>query len=258
MTIPLDFRRSAKPCPFKAFRSLLTPAVSTLARPSLNLFPCYILPATGGRVPLVYPERARRVNQPRLLTVDCRLLTFRESLTTSSISFISPPYEHQPRISLVSPRYAKTEGWVPPQKCRRADIFDFSPDFSHFSRFEPGAKRPSQPARFGPFGYAQGEGRPLQNRRRRPEAAPTKKAGHGAWVTRLSSPVTSHQSLAAGHRPLDSLSPLSSPCRFQHGSTWLLLRGTVAKRKLGESRQGPGARAAGMSPFEHRCPDAHD
>ena len=56
MTIPLDSRRLAKPCPFKAFRSPLTPAGSTLARPSLNPFPCYIFPAIGGRAPLVIPH----------------------------------------------------------------------------------------------------------------------------------------------------------------------------------------------------------
>jgi hypothetical protein len=33
----------------------------------------------------------------------------------------------------VSPTYAKTEGYAPCGKCRRADIFDFSPYFSHFS-----------------------------------------------------------------------------------------------------------------------------
>jgi hypothetical protein len=122
--IPLDSRRSAKPYPLKAFRSRLTPTASTLARPPINPFPCYIFPATGGRVPLV---------QPRLLTVHCRLLTCRESRTDFSISFISPPYEHQPRMSLVSPTYAKTGGCTSSQKCRRADIFDFPPYFTHFS-----------------------------------------------------------------------------------------------------------------------------
>ena len=37
-------------------------------------------------------------------------------------------------MSFVSPTYAKTGGYThtPTQKCRRADIFDFSPDISHF------------------------------------------------------------------------------------------------------------------------------
>jgi hypothetical protein len=106
MTIPLDSRRTAKPRQLKAFRSPLTPAISTLARPSLNLRVFYRFPATGGRVPLVLPP---------LLTVDRRLLAVRESRATSSISFIPPAYEHQPRMSPVSPAYAKTGG-VPPPK----------------------------------------------------------------------------------------------------------------------------------------------
>ena len=55
--------------------------------------------------------------------------------SSSSISFVSPSCERQPRISLVSPTYAKTGGCTPTQKCRRADIFDFSPDISHFLNF---------------------------------------------------------------------------------------------------------------------------
>src|SRR5580692_2455987 len=105
MTLSLHSRRTAKPCPFKAFRHPLTPAFPTLARPSLNLRVFYRFPATGGRVPLVYPERERRVKQPRLLPVDCRLLALCESRATSSISFISPRSERQPRMSLVSPTY---------------------------------------------------------------------------------------------------------------------------------------------------------
>jgi len=34
----------------------LSPIIPALARPSLNLFLCYVLPATGGRVPLVIPR----------------------------------------------------------------------------------------------------------------------------------------------------------------------------------------------------------
>src|SRR6267143_3896252 len=49
-----------------------------------------------------------------------------------AIPFISPAYEHQPGMSLVSPTYAKTGECTPTQKCRRADIFDFSPDISPF------------------------------------------------------------------------------------------------------------------------------
>jgi len=48
----------------------LSPIIPALARPSLNLFPCYLFQPIGGRVPLV---------RPWLSTVDCRLLTFHES-----------------------------------------------------------------------------------------------------------------------------------------------------------------------------------
>jgi len=65
--------------------------------------------------PLACPGRSRRGHSP------------------SSISCISPAYELQPRMSLVSPTYAKTGGCTPVQKCRRADILDFSPYFSHFA-----------------------------------------------------------------------------------------------------------------------------
>src|SRR5580692_4579329 len=115
MAIPLDSRLIAKPCPFKAFRHPLAPPVSTLALPSLTLRVFYRFPATGGRVPLVYPERERGVKQPRLLTVDCRLLALCEFRATSSISFISPRYERQPRMSLVSPTYAKMGECTPPK-----------------------------------------------------------------------------------------------------------------------------------------------
>ena len=231
MPRPLPLRRIVKPCHFRHLPSHLPPIFSTLARPSLNPFPCYLFPPAGGRVPLVYPERARRVNQPRLLTVHCRLLTFRESLATSSISFISPPYEHQPRISLVSPTYAKTGGWVPPQKCRRADIFDFSPDFSHFpiARHLP-ASEGGRCTRAEPI--------PLQ---RKPRS------------TGRASPFAGRRSLGTGHRPL-----LRSPCRFHHHSTPRLLRQAFPKRNLSESRQVPGARPAGMPAIAYRCPDAHD
>jgi hypothetical protein len=201
--IPLDSRRTAKPCPFKAFRSPLTPVFPTLARTSLNLRVFYRFPATGGRVPPVYPERERRVNLPRLLTVDCRPLAVCEFWATSSISFISPRSERQPRMSLVSPTYAKTGGGgmssqssllrsLPfrsfPQKCRRADILDFSPDFSHI------LASGSPPARLG----------------RRRKAAPTKEAGHGSRDTGndFRATRTHHSSPVAGHRPLATSSAI--------------------------------------------------
>jgi hypothetical protein len=67
----------------------------------------------------VHPESERRANPPKLQR-------------RRAISFISPTYENHPRISFVSHTYAKAGGYTPTQKCRRADIRDFSPDISHF------------------------------------------------------------------------------------------------------------------------------
>jgi len=49
-----------------------------------------------------------------------------------SKSFVSPTYKFSARNSFISPTYAKTGGCTSTQKCRRADIFDFSPDIPHF------------------------------------------------------------------------------------------------------------------------------
>jgi hypothetical protein len=108
----------------------LSPMIPTLAHPSLNPFPCYIFPATGGRVPPVQPN-----SSPSCTLYLPLVYLGRSRRATFSISFISPAYEHQPRMSLVSPTYAKTGGVYPTQKCRRADILDFSPDISHFFTF---------------------------------------------------------------------------------------------------------------------------
>src|SRR5579859_6755667 len=45
---------------------------------------------------------------------------------------ISPTYAHFARNSFISPTYAKTRGYTPCGKCRRADIFDFSPYFLRY------------------------------------------------------------------------------------------------------------------------------
>jgi inosine/xanthosine triphosphatase len=50
-------------------------------------------------------------------------------------------------MSLVSPTYAKTGGYTPTQKCRRADIRDFSPDFSHFFTLSLREELPLAPLR---------------------------------------------------------------------------------------------------------------
>jgi len=115
----------------------------------------------------VYPERDRKAHPPQLQRKSraCPPKLQRRR----AISCISPAYECQPCMSLVSPTYAKTGEYTPTPKCRRADIFDFSPYFSHFSCPERGAKGPVPPARL----------------RRRHKAAPTNKTGHASPATGL-------------------------------------------------------------------------
>jgi hypothetical protein len=148
MTIPIHARRTAKPCQFRTSPRTSSPRcslalVTKFSHSSLRVFRdlrtlsfsesqlSRVLSAVCAlfrKKPGVHPH----VVIPRLLTVGCRLSAVGQSRAASSISFISPAYERQPRISLVSPTYAKTGGVYPTQKCRRADIFDFSPDISHF------------------------------------------------------------------------------------------------------------------------------
>src|SRR5580698_1377579 len=54
------------------------------------------------------------------------------SLVTSSYLLCFPCIRTPVSYLSCFPYYAKTRGYTPTQKCRRADIFDFSPDFSHF------------------------------------------------------------------------------------------------------------------------------
>jgi hypothetical protein len=121
----------------------------------------------------------------------------------------------------------------------------------------PGTSCGTQRTRLRPCGYAQGKRRPLQNRRRRPEAAPTKRAGHGlrsagpsaglrtgrsACATRHGSPVTGH------------FLPLSVTSR-QYCAP---IARDVAKTEAGGIPAWSGSPRRGYVPFEHRCPDAHD
>ena len=87
MMIRLHSRRTAKPCPFKAFRAPLTPAVSTLARPSLNLCVFYRFPATGGRVPPWSDLQALLEMLARRL---CGVSARRHSLSRRSLLCIFP------------------------------------------------------------------------------------------------------------------------------------------------------------------------
>src|SRR5580704_2049700 len=131
MTIPLHSRRTAKLCQFRTSPRSSSPRCSpalviNFSHSSLHVFRdlrtlsffgsqlSRVLPAVCAlfrKKPGVHPY----VVIPRLSTVDCRLSAVGQSRTTSSISFISPAYEHQPRIPFVSPTYAKTGGVYPPK-----------------------------------------------------------------------------------------------------------------------------------------------
>jgi hypothetical protein len=150
-------------------------AVCALLRKKPGVHPSMVMPGSAGilfvprkegpaNVP--YLVRARRIpalrkrgagwaspsptktanHGPRFLPL---LVAPHRPLATSYISFISRAYEHQPRMSLVSPTYAKTGGWTPSGsktlklclKCRRSDIFNFPPDISHFFTSNPLVRR---------------------------------------------------------------------------------------------------------------------
>jgi hypothetical protein len=235
MTIPRDFRRTAKPCPFKTFHNSLTHAISTLARPTFNYSVVYHLHNTGGEGGLVMPgtERSGQADplQRQRVTEHAAQTTILASLVTSSYLLCFPCIRTPVSYLSCFPYLRKNKGVYPTQKCRRADIFDFSPDFSHFpiARHLP-ASEGGRCTRAEPI--------PLQ---RKPRS------------TGRASPFAGRRSLGTGHRPL-----LRSPCRFHHHSTPRLLRQAFPKWNLSESRQVPGARPAGMPAIAYRCPDAHD
>jgi len=94
-----------------SLENFLTPIIPTLARPSRksNHSRTYGIPGGGGCTGfLVRP--IRRASKP----------------------FDSPPYQIPVRNSFVPPPYAKTGGYTLCGKCRRADIFDFSPYILRF------------------------------------------------------------------------------------------------------------------------------
>jgi|SRR5580704_9141368 hypothetical protein len=84
-------------------------------------------PGGGGR--LLHDPLATR---PAPLAESRRV--YPEQDPSAAISFVSPAYEILARNSIISPPYAKTGEYTPLQKCRRADIFDFSPYFSQLLR----------------------------------------------------------------------------------------------------------------------------
>jgi hypothetical protein len=103
---------SFHPAPFLASpENPPSPIIPTLARPSRksNHSRTYRVPWGGGCTGfLVRPIRL--VPKP----------------------FVSPAYKISVRNSFVSPTYTKTGGYTLPPKCRRADIFDFSPYILRF------------------------------------------------------------------------------------------------------------------------------
>jgi hypothetical protein len=237
MTIPRDFRLIAKPCPFKAFRHPLTPPVSTLARPSLNLRVFYRFPATGGRgvwscqvrsgvgMPIRYKdsESPNTRHRPRFSPHSSLLLSPLRPLDTNTSL-----------VSLLFPLLTQKQGGIPPRKNVGAPtvlIFPLiSRTFLSLATCPPRKAAAAQERSPSPY-----------------------KESHGARDARHPSPVAGRRSLGTGHRPL-----LRSPCRFHHHSTPRLLRQAFPKRNLSESRQVPGARPAGMPAIAYRCPDAHD
>ena len=148
MTIPLHSRQTAKPCQFRTPPRSSSPRCSLALVSNFSHSPLCVfrdlrtLSFSGSQLSRVLPASCALFRKkpgvhpcvviPRLFTVDCRLSAVGQFRAISSISFVSPSCERHPRMSLVSPTYAKTGGCTPTQKCRRADIFDFSPDISHF------------------------------------------------------------------------------------------------------------------------------
>jgi hypothetical protein len=156
--------------PLRVFRDLRTlsffgsqlshvlSAACTLFRKKPGVHPYVVVPSSAGILPASAPYLFRAGRMPALPKYGARWASPSPTKTAShgsrdtdhdslpqlvaahppklqrrrAISFISPAYEHQPRISFVSPTYAKMGGVYPSQKCRRADIFDFSPDILHF------------------------------------------------------------------------------------------------------------------------------
>ena len=84
---------------------------------------------TGGRgVLLAPPERSRRVI-PISISSPLHLTQVEEPLPPTPLF---PLHTKIPLVSPFLPLHTRKQGGIPPGKCRRADIFDFSPDFSHF------------------------------------------------------------------------------------------------------------------------------
>ena len=211
MPRPLPLRRIVKPCHFRHLPSHLPPIFSTLARPSLNPFPCYLFPPAGGRVPLVYPERSRRVNQPSLFAVDCRLSVSSGPLLLSPLF---PLHTDTGLVSLLFPLLTPKQGGVPPRENVGAPTFLIFPVISRtflaLSMVQrvacyPPAAAPSATLRAGGGRYKTEEGGlkpPLQGKRGT-EHGPRpilRDTGHGPRINlhRLALSLA-EGSLATGH-----------------------------------------------------------
>jgi hypothetical protein len=131
-------------------------AVCALFRKKPGVHPYVVIPGSAGILPASVPSRFRAGRMPALPkhgegwaspsptktashgSRDTNhdslptLVAAHRSLATSYIPFISPRYGHQPRIPFISHTYAKRGECTPTQKCRRADILDFSPYILHF------------------------------------------------------------------------------------------------------------------------------
>src|ERR1700719_988316 len=104
------------------------------ASPENSLTP--IIPARLSRAPLERDARpSRKSNYSRTYEIPggggCTGFLVRPIRRVSK-PFVSPTYQISARNSFVSPTYAKTGEWSPCGKCRRADIFDFSPYIFRF------------------------------------------------------------------------------------------------------------------------------
>jgi hypothetical protein len=71
-----------------------------------------------------------------LSAADCRL-----SANGCLLSPLFPLHTRSCPVSLLFPLHTQKQGDTPPQKCRRADIFDFSPYISHFFQSHTTAKK---------------------------------------------------------------------------------------------------------------------
>ena len=114
-----------------ALASSLTSFLSHHSKPrARNSFPLISLHKTGG-IPPAWSYQVSSVSAK-----GCRLMA--DGFLLSSFF---PLDTKIPLVSPFPPLHPQKQGGVPPQKCRRADIFDFSPYISHFFASHSPARR---------------------------------------------------------------------------------------------------------------------